>query len=102
MRTAVLNQIPTQTFSGPLRRSEGGIALIQRTLAGKREWLAQWNENWKAFFFIGGHQQGNETFRECVTREIEEELGLTPAECPVAQARLTISNIAAFPVVPTN
>jgi len=84
VRTAVLNQIPTQTFSGPLRRSEGGIALIQRTLAGKREWLAQWNENWQAFFFIGGHRHEKETFRECVIREIEEELGLSAQECPVA------------------
>ncbi len=82
-RTAVLNTIPNQSFSGSMRHSEGGIALIQRTVAGKREWLAQWNENWKAFFFIGGHRKGNETFRECVIREIEEELGLTSAECPV-------------------
>ena len=84
VRTVVLNLIPCQTFSGPLRRSEGGIALIHRTLAGKREWLAQWNDNWKAFFFIGGHREGTETFRECVVREIEEELGLTAADCPVA------------------
>ncbi len=79
----MLDLLPQQTLSEDLRRSEGGIALIQRTLAGKREWLAQWNENWKAFFFIGGHRQGSESFRECVTREIEEELGLTPADCPV-------------------
>ncbi len=87
VRTAVLNQISKQTFSGPLRRSEGGIALIQRMLAGKREWLAQWNERWLAFFLIGGHREGNETFRECVVREIEEELGLTPTECPVDASR---------------
>ena len=62
VRTAVVNQIPNQTFSGPPRRSEGGIALIQRTLAGKREWLAQWNENWKAFFFIGGHRRAASRF----------------------------------------
>ncbi len=83
LRTTVLSLVPARTFSGPLRRSEGGIALIQRTLAGKREWLAQWNDNWKAFFLIGGHREGTETFRECVIREIEEELGLTAAECTV-------------------
>jgi len=80
----VLNLIPKRTFSEPLRQSEGGIALIHRTIAGKREWLAQWNDNWKAFFFIGGHRDGTETFRECVIREIEEELGLTEAGCPVS------------------
>jgi 8-oxo-dGTP pyrophosphatase MutT (NUDIX family) len=84
VRTTVLSLIPLRTFSGPLRKSEGGIALIERTDSGKRQWLSQWNENWKAFFFIGGHRDGSETFRECVIREIEEELGLTPAECPVA------------------
>jgi len=84
VRTTVLNLIPQRTFSGHLRRSEGGIALIQRMIAGKREWLAQWNDNWKAFFFIGGHREGSETYRECVIREIEEELGLTAVECPVA------------------
>ncbi len=83
VRTTVLKLIPIRAFAGPLRRSEGGIALIQRTIAGKREWLGQWNDNWKAFFFIGGHREGTETYRECVIREIEEELGLTEAECPV-------------------
>ena len=84
VRPSVLKMVPQQrTFETPLRRSEGGIALIQRTFGGKREWLAQWNDNWKAFFFIGGHREDNENFRECVIREIEEELGLTPAECPV-------------------
>ena len=84
VRSAVLKAIPTRTYAGPLRRSEGGIALIERTVGGKREWLAQWNDRWQAFFFIGGHREGNETFRECVIREIEEELELTPSECPVA------------------
>lgn len=84
VRTMVRNLIPPQTLSRSLRRSEGGIALIERAILGKREWLAQWNEQWKAFFFIGGHREGSESFRECVIREIEEELGLTPAECPVA------------------
>ena len=84
VRLSVLGLILPQTFAEPLRRSEGGIALIQRTVAGKREWLAQWNENWRAFFFIGGHRREDETFRECVVREIEEELGLAVSEFTVA------------------
>lgn len=85
VRQSVLGMIPPQTLTEPLRRSEGGIALIQRTVNGKRQWLAQWNEKWRAFFFVGGHRDDTETFRECVVREIEEELGLTSQDCRVAQ-----------------
>ena len=86
LRITTLNLVPHRTFSNPLRRSEGGIALIERTQEGKRQWLAQWNESWKAFFFVGGHREGTETFRECVVREIEEELQLGPVDCRVAPA----------------
>jgi ADP-ribose pyrophosphatase YjhB (NUDIX family) len=81
---SVLKAVPTRTFAKPLRHSEGGIVLIQRTVGGRKQWLAQWNENWKAFFFIGGHREDDETFRDCVIREIKEELGLDPIDCPVA------------------
>jgi 8-oxo-dGTP pyrophosphatase MutT (NUDIX family) len=82
VRPSVLGLISPQTF-GKLRQSEGGIALIQRSVGGHREWLAQWNENWGQFFFIGGHRRGSESFRDCVIREIGEELGLPAAEFTV-------------------
>jgi 8-oxo-dGTP pyrophosphatase MutT (NUDIX family) len=41
-------------------------------------WLAQWNEKWKSFNFIGGHKEESESFRECIVREIEEELHIVP------------------------
>jgi 8-oxo-dGTP pyrophosphatase MutT (NUDIX family) len=66
------------------RTSEGGIAIVERHFAGRTEWLAQWNDNWKALFFIGGHRQPGESFRECVVREIQEELNLTLQEFTVA------------------
>lgn len=83
VRSQVLEWIPRRTLPNPLRRSEGGVALIERTVSGKREWLVQWNDRCQAFFFVGGHRNEGETFRECVVREIEKKLGLTPAECGV-------------------
>lgn len=83
---AVLGMIPPQPRTEPLRTSEGGIALIERTVNGEKQWLAQWNETWKAFFFVGGHRESNETFRECVVREIREELELEPSELTVSDS----------------
>jgi 8-oxo-dGTP pyrophosphatase MutT (NUDIX family) len=82
--SAVRSLIPPQTIPPFLRQSEGGIALCERTLTGQREWLAQWNDNWKAFFFVGGHRHSDETFRDCVVREIQEELGLGSWDFEVA------------------
>jgi 8-oxo-dGTP pyrophosphatase MutT (NUDIX family) len=84
VRQTVVSLIPAQTLAQSLRHSEGGIALFERKLAGKTEWLAQWNENWQAFFFIGGHRHEGETFRDCVLREIGEELDLAALEFTVA------------------
>jgi 8-oxo-dGTP pyrophosphatase MutT (NUDIX family) len=84
LRSSILGLIPAQTIAQPLRRSEGGIALFQRTVGGKPQWLAQWNDKWGAFFFVGGHRHEGETFRQCVSREIQEELGLTAADFAVA------------------
>lgn len=83
VRATVVGLTPP-TPPGPLPPSEGGLALIERTVGDRRERLVRWNDNWGAFFLVGGHRLGSETFRECVVREVGEELGLTPAECPVA------------------
>jgi 8-oxo-dGTP pyrophosphatase MutT (NUDIX family) len=79
VRATVVQLIPPVKRDRLIRQSEGGVALIRRNVAGQTEWLAQWNDNWKAFFFVGGHRQEAETFRECVIRETAEELGLTPS-----------------------
>jgi 8-oxo-dGTP pyrophosphatase MutT (NUDIX family) len=52
------------------------VAIIRRAADEETLWLAQWNRNWGCYNFVSGHRHSDETFRECVTREVEEELGL--------------------------
>jgi 8-oxo-dGTP pyrophosphatase MutT (NUDIX family) len=59
-----------------MRHSEAAIALIHRQFGSSVRWLVQWNDAWQAFNFIGGHKRDDESFRECMIRELEEELGL--------------------------
>jgi len=59
-----------------MRRSIAALAQICKKEDGQLRWLAQWNPNWKAFSFVGGHKRAEESFRECMVREIGEELGL--------------------------
>jgi len=60
----------------PLRKSIASVALICRQWNGEVRWLARWNKNWGCYNFVGGHKHDDETFRECVIREICEELEL--------------------------
>lgn len=59
-----------------MRSSVSALALIRRQRDGHTEWLAQWNERWQCFHFVGGHKLSAETFRDCVSREVAEELRL--------------------------
>lgn len=59
-----------------MRQSVAAIALICREQDGQTQWLAQWNDAWGALSFVGGHKNDDESFRECLIREIKEELGL--------------------------
>ena len=59
-----------------MRESVASIALIQRDHNGRRQWLAQWNKNWRRYSFVGGHKRPDESFRQCVIRETTEELQL--------------------------
>ena len=56
-------------------------------------WLGRWNRSWRAFFFVSGHKAPQESFRQCVVREIREELGLREGPDyrlrPVPAARVT-------------
>jgi 8-oxo-dGTP pyrophosphatase MutT (NUDIX family) len=75
-----------------LRRSAAAVALIRTEQAGQTRWLAQWNDKWGRFFFVSGHKRADESFRECMIRELQEELGLGPdADFTVPEApRATI------------
>jgi 8-oxo-dGTP pyrophosphatase MutT (NUDIX family) len=62
---------------GAPRRSVAGLALFQREDQGRKQWLSRWNDRWNRYFFVGGHKEKTETFRDCVVREVGEELGLS-------------------------
>jgi len=59
-----------------MRSSVAGLALISRDVAGETRYLLQWNVKWSRYSLVGGHKQNDETLRECLVREIFEELGL--------------------------
>jgi isopentenyldiphosphate isomerase len=59
-----------------MRQSIASVALIRRQQNGRTIWLAQWNPRWQKYHLVSGHKRPEETFRECVIREIGEELGL--------------------------
>jgi 8-oxo-dGTP pyrophosphatase MutT (NUDIX family) len=59
-----------------MRHSEGSLALIRRADGGRPQMLAQWNARWQALNFVGGHRRPDESFRDCLLREVAEELGL--------------------------
>src|SRR5947209_3488215 len=60
-----------------MRHSIAAFALVRRTApGGVTEWLANWNANWHALNLVGGHKRPDESFRDCCTREVAEELGL--------------------------
>lgn len=61
-----------------MRTSVAALALIGRRRGGHVEYLCQWNPDWDAFHFIGGHKSEGESFRACAAREIGEELRLLP------------------------
>jgi len=51
----------------------------------------------EGFHFVGGHKYPDESFRECVAREINEELGLAADEFVVAKNPLKQVSYIAWP-----
>jgi 8-oxo-dGTP pyrophosphatase MutT (NUDIX family) len=59
-----------------MRQSAAAVALIRRQNDGQTLWLAQWNPRWQKYHFVSGHKRPDETFLQCMVRELGEELGL--------------------------
>jgi hypothetical protein len=60
-----------------MRQSLGTFAIIRSSEKNEpTRWLARWNEYWRSYNFVGGHKRADESFRECIIREICEELNL--------------------------
>jgi 8-oxo-dGTP pyrophosphatase MutT (NUDIX family) len=73
-----------------MRESIAAMALIRQDHEGRTLWLAQWNSPWGRYHLVGGHKRDNESFRECVIREVQEELGIAAGtEFTVGEASLT-------------
>lgn len=68
------------------RQSIGAAALIHRQGTDGTEWFARWNQNWDCFHVVGGHKWEGESFRECMLRELGEELGLSNGQLLVVPA----------------
>jgi 8-oxo-dGTP pyrophosphatase MutT (NUDIX family) len=58
-----------------MRYSTAALALIEEP-GNPARCLVQWNDGWQAYSLVGGHQRLGESFRECVHREVAEELRL--------------------------
>ncbi len=58
------------------RTSTASLALISEVRDGEIKYLSQWNGRWRKFSFVGGHIEQNESPRDCLRREVKEELTL--------------------------
>jgi 8-oxo-dGTP pyrophosphatase MutT (NUDIX family) len=67
-----------------MRESLAAVALIRRREGGSRLWFVRWNSKWGSYFFVGGHKRQGESYRDCVIREMIEELGLKARDFRVA------------------
>jgi ADP-ribose pyrophosphatase YjhB (NUDIX family) len=81
-----------------MRQVAAAFAWIERVTPAGPQILAQWNRKWQAFNLIGGHVEVGETCRECVVREMIEELDIAADQFRVEPDPLTRIEFEAFSV----
>lgn len=59
-----------------LRQSQAAAAVICARREGSLQWLVRWNNKWRCYHLVGGHREAGESFRDCLIREVKEELSL--------------------------
>lgn len=81
-----------------MRRVFAAFAWIERQSHEGPRILTQWNRKWQAFNLTGGQREAGESFRECVVREIVEELGLGETQFDVSAEPLAQIEFSAYSV----
>jgi 8-oxo-dGTP pyrophosphatase MutT (NUDIX family) len=71
---------PAKSETDSRRESISAFAIICRQDQGRTVFLTQWNLHWRALNLVGGKKRPEESFQQCVVREIQEELRLSPGE----------------------
>jgi 8-oxo-dGTP pyrophosphatase MutT (NUDIX family) len=79
-----------------MRKSQAALALICRQGPAGTEYLVQWNAKWQALHLVGGHRRPDESFRDCLVRELAEEIGLAPGDGRVAERPFAHMEYRAF------
>lgn len=54
----------------------GAVALIRREHEAQLWWLVQWNYESQRFHFVGGPKEGEESFRDCLDRQVSQGFDL--------------------------
>jgi hypothetical protein len=81
-----------------MRQSVAAFAIICQQQRGTDMcWLAQWNRRWQCFNFVGGHKKLLESYRQCLIRELAEELPvMEDRDCRVGEQALDRLQYTAF------
>jgi hypothetical protein len=81
-----------------MRRYFRSLALIPRVNEERSSWFCQWNQVDGWFDFVTGERLDNESFRDCIDREVSNTLGLGPKDYLVANmAQLNLEFAAVLP-----
>jgi hypothetical protein len=81
-----------------MRKYCRGFALIPRETGEPSCWFCHWDERNNFFDFVAGERAGDESFRDCVDREVSSKLGLRTSDFLVANvAQLNLEFAAVLP-----